>query len=69
MPEETKPAPKPGWKTTEFWGMFAAVLVSAILSSDLLPEGHLTLRALGVVSVVLASLGYTASRTVVKRAP
>lgn len=58
---------KPGWKTSEFWLSLAAVVVAAVLGSGLLPEGSPWAVGLGIAAAVLASLGYTAARTALKR--
>ena len=63
---ENNPA-KPGWQTSEFWLALAAMVVAYLISSGGLAEGSWVARALGLAGAVLASLGYTASRAVVKR--
>lgn len=61
---------KPAYKTTEFWLSLAAMVVSMLLSSGVLsPEDDgqaKVLQILGVISTLLAAMGYTASRTSVK---
>ena len=54
---------KPGYKTTEFWLTALAMLLGALMASGLLAEGSMPLQVAGMVSVVLAKLGYTSSRT------
>lgn len=56
---------KPGWKTTEFWLSLAATLVGAVLASGAV-SNDIVLQILGGLSSVLAALGYSAARTVVK---
>jgi len=61
---------KPGWKTTEFWISFIVTIVGLVTASGILegaePDSW-PVKAVGLVTAVLASLGYTASRTNVKR--
>jgi len=54
--------------TSEFWLGTTAIILSALLTTDLLgsPE-QLPYRLVAAAITILASLGYTASRTVVKR--
>ena len=59
--------PKTGYKTTEFWLSFAAMIVGAALASGVFPTESGAERVLGLAATVLASLGYTASRTMVKK--
>jgi hypothetical protein len=59
-------ATKPGWQTTEFWLSLVAVVVSYLAAQDL---GEATVeKVIAIIAVVLASLGYSASRAVVKKA-
>jgi hypothetical protein len=67
--------PKPGHKTTEFWIHLAAVILGALATIAGLVESYAhgtvtstaaLMAAIGVVSSTLSSLGYTASRTIVK---
>jgi hypothetical protein len=58
--------PKPGYKTSEFWLSLAAVVVSYVISADVLGEGTVQSKAIMIVATVLAALGYTASRAIVK---
>lgn len=65
----TDPLPaKPGWKTTEFLGTWAAKIFGALLTSGLLADGSVAMRITGAAVFVLAQLGYTWSRTAVKAA-
>ncbi len=59
-------APKAGFKTTEFWLSSAATILGIALASGAVPEGGLAAQIIGGVLAVLAGLGYTASRTIVK---
>ena len=67
MPETTDPAKKPGFKTTEFWLSSIAMILGVVLASGAIPEGGMAGQIVGGVLSVLASLGYTASRTQVKK--
>lgn len=67
MPETTEPAKKPGFKTTEFWLSSLAMVLGVVLASGAIPEGGMAGQIVGGVLSVLASLGYTASRTQVKK--
>lgn len=58
---------KPGWKTSEFWLTKLSMVIGGLLASGLLTSES-WLRALGIACVVLSSLGYTVSRTMVKTA-
>jgi len=59
---------KTGWKTSEFWLSIAAVLVSVFLSIEAAGDSLGWLgRAAELLATVLVALGYTVSRTLVKR--
>jgi hypothetical protein len=58
---------KPGYKTTEFWLSVAAMLVGAALASGVFPADSSGDQILGLAATVLASLGYTVSRTIAKK--
>jgi len=64
----TSTTSKPGWKTTEFWLGLAAKLLGGAYATGLLGEGTIAARIAGLAVVVLAYLGYTVSRTLVKAA-
>lgn len=68
LPENdpASPAQRPGWKTSEFWVSVAAMLIGALLASDLFPSDSPTVKVLGVLASVLGALGYQVSRAVVK---
>jgi hypothetical protein len=67
MSDETNTSPKPGYKTTEFWLAFAASLIGAAFASGIIPTDSSLEQVLGLAATVLASLGYTVSRTLVKK--
>lgn len=59
---------KPGYKTTEMWLTLLAILAASLLGSGLLVPQSSLAKVVSLVATVLAALGYTASRTAVKRA-
>ena len=58
---------KPGYKTTEFWLAAAAAVVGLLFAAEIFPSDSPGEKALGLAAMVLSSLGYTVSRTMVKR--
>lgn len=70
MSEETtdKAPPKPGYKTTEFWLSFVAVLIGTVTASGLVPADSVWERIIGLVVAALAALGYTGARLALKKA-
>ena len=56
----------PGYKSSEFWLAVASQLVAALLASGLFPDTSSTVKILAFVAALLTSLGYTASRTLLK---
>jgi hypothetical protein len=61
--EETKP----GYKTTEFWLAFVAMVIGAAFASGIFPAESAGDKVLGLAATVLTALGYTVSRTMVKK--
>lgn len=61
---------KPGYKTTEFWLSVVAMFVGVLLASGILDTTATTLdnQLVGMVAMLLTSLGYTASRALSKNA-
>lgn len=57
---------KAGYKTTEFWLSLLAMVLGALVASNVLHVGSLAERIVGLAISTLASLGYTASRTALK---
>jgi len=57
---------KPGYKSTEFWLALVAAVVGAVLASGVVPDESGFAKLLGLATTVLASLGYTAGRSLVK---
>jgi hypothetical protein len=58
---------KPGYKTTEFWLSFATLCIGAAFASGVFPSESQGDKILGLAATVLSALGYTVSRTMVKR--
>jgi hypothetical protein len=58
----------PGYKTTEFWLSLVAMILGAVAASGAIVEGSMAAQIIGGVMAILAQLGYTASRTQVKKA-
>lgn len=58
---------KPGYKTSEGWLTLLAEVVGAMLATGFLGTGSSLEQMLGIGAMVLAAMGYTASRTIVKR--
>jgi hypothetical protein len=56
-----------GASTSEFWLSLLAVVVGAVVASGLLPTDGVAVRLAGIASTTLAALGYTASRTSLKK--
>ena len=67
MTDETPTEVKPGYKTTEFWLSVAATIVGAAFASGFFPTESSGDKILGLAALVLSSMGYTVSRTFVKR--
>lgn len=59
---------KPGWQTTEFWLSTAAKLLGVLFASGVIGAGTTLERIAGLAAALLASLGYTVSRALVKAA-
>jgi uncharacterized protein (UPF0212 family) len=63
----TNNEPKAGYKTTEFWLAAAASIVGLLFAADIFPAESQGEKLLGLAGMVLTSLGYTVSRTMVKK--
>jgi hypothetical protein len=59
---------KPGWKTTEFWLALAAKLLGTLFAAGYLGDGSEVSRIAGLAALILSTLGYTVSRTMIKNA-
>lgn len=58
----------PGWKTSEFWTKIAAVIVSTLLASGVIPTTGVWAQVTAILATVLAAMGYTVGRSMVKAA-
>lgn len=65
---ETTATPKPGWLTSEHALSVIALLLTAGYTTGAIPTDGLWAKLAAVLAVVLISLGYTVSRTMVKLA-
>ncbi len=59
----------PGWKTSEYWLTVAAMVVGALMASGAFMADSTVGQVVGFIGMVLAKLGYTASRGFVKANP
>jgi hypothetical protein len=57
---------KPGYKTSEFWLTLAANLVGTLMASGVVTDGGTVAKVLGVVVMLLSTLGYQVARTKAK---
>jgi len=62
----TPTAPKPAWRTTEFYLSLATLLMGALYASGLISTGSTWDKLAGLVTMLLAATGHTVSRTVLK---
>ncbi|MHC4702556.1 MAG: hypothetical protein ACYTFQ_18490 [Planctomycetota bacterium] len=60
---------KPGFKTSEFWLVLVTVMVAMLAGSGVFGEQHVVARALEIATGVLAAMGYSFSRAMVKKDP
>jgi len=69
MPDEVivTPVVKVGYKTSEFWLSLAAMILGALLASGIIPSDGPWEKIIGLIGSVLGALGYTVSRTLVKK--
>jgi hypothetical protein len=64
----TTPATKPGWKTTEFWlGTILKLFGMAVGAGYIAPDSPTVVKVAGFAITALSYLGYTVSRTQVKK--
>jgi hypothetical protein len=59
---------KPGYKTTEFWLSFAAIIVGAVQASGFIPAEGPWNQVLGMIVSALVAMGYTGARIAIKKA-
>ena len=58
---------KAGYKTTEFWLTTVAAILGLLFASGAVEAGTAFDKVLGLVSMVLGSLGYAVSRGIAKK--
>ena len=58
---------KPGVKTTEFWLVLIAIVLTQVTAQGLISEGSVWAKVVAATLGTLAALGYVASRTIVKK--
>ena len=66
MSETTTIAPKPGYRTSEFWLSAAAMIISQLYASGVVGEGSTLSKAIALVASILTALGYTIARAKAK---
>lgn len=59
-------AVKPGYKTTEFWLKIAAIALTAMFASGVIPTAGTAANVAAIAATMLGALGYTVSRTFAK---
>ncbi len=67
MAEEKGRANAPGIKTTEFWITLAVVVAGHLYAAGVISEGSQVDGWIGLAGAVLAALGYTGFKTLLKR--
>tara|TARA_R100001244_G_scaffold63675_1_gene52816 strand:- start:396 stop:596 length:201 start_codon:yes stop_codon:yes gene_type:complete len=58
---------KPGYKTTEFYLSLGAMVVGALVASDVFSEGSTGMKIAALVSSALVAMGYTGARMQIKK--
>ncbi len=59
---------KPGYKTSEFWLTFLAMILGVLMASGAIGPDNIVSEIAGMAVLALSKLGYTASRANVKGA-
>lgn len=59
------PQPTPGYRSTEFWA-HALITISALIMASGLPDDNVVVRVASLITALLSSMHYTASRTSLK---
>jgi hypothetical protein len=57
---------KPGYQTTEFWLKCAALVLTALFASGIIPTSGTVATVAAIAATMLGALGYTVSRTMLK---
>lgn len=58
---------KPGYKTTEFWLGLAAMVLTALYASGVIPTGGMAATIAAMAATILGALGYTVVRGATKK--
>lgn len=69
MAGDTPTTTKPGYKTSEFWLAFVAMLLTALYGSGVIgpdDEGSTWAKALAFIAAALTAAGYSVSRGLAK---
>ncbi len=64
--DEQQPT-KQGYKTTEFWLTLAAGVLGTLFATGVIPADGAFGQIAGIVATILSALGYTVSRTMLKK--
>lgn len=62
------PSVKPGWRTSEFWLKLAAIVLSALFASGVIPSTGPAATVAVIAATMLGALGYAVVRGNVKAA-
>ena len=57
---------KPGYLTTEFYLKLAAMALTVLFASGIIPTGGTADKMTAIIATMLGALGYTVSRTMAK---
>jgi hypothetical protein len=71
MTDTATPVPTavtPGYKTTEFWLHLAALLLTALFASGVIPTSGTAAQVAAIAASLLGSVGYSVGRSMVKAA-
>ena len=67
MANTNKP-PTKGIKTSEFWLSVGAMVIGALVASDVFADGSTGMKITALVSSALVAMGYTGARMNIKKA-
>ena len=59
---------KPGYKTTEFFLSLGAMVIGALVASDVFADGSTGMKITALASSALVAMGYTGARMNIKKA-
>lgn len=59
--------PKSGFTSTEFWINLAVAVLGALMTTGAIAADSTIGKIIGAILMVAAALGYTASRTILKK--